>query len=84
MTVKARLTKKRLDTLKAIEEFTAANGYSPSVRQLGYKLGLSSSATVQKRIDVLCELGYLSKDPNSPRTLRVLRGTEPVGEAAKS
>lgn len=71
-----KLTKKRADTLKAIERFIAQNGYSPSVRQLGQKLGLSSSSTVQNRIEALCQMGYLEKDPYSPRTLRVLCGSD--------
>ncbi|MBY9082367.1 LexA repressor [Paenibacillus sp. HN-1] len=72
----AKLTKKRIETLKTIEQFIASNGYPPSVRQLALKLGLSSSSTVQNRIDALCDLGYLGKDPNQPRTLRVLRGSD--------
>ncbi|MGH7659436.1 MAG: transcriptional repressor LexA [Vulcanimicrobiaceae bacterium] len=61
-----------LDTIRA---FTAERGYPPSVREIGERVGLSSSSTVQSHLKTLERRGLLKRDPTKPRAL-VTAGTE--------
>lgn len=56
--------------LEVISEFTAENGYPPSVREIGERVGLSSSSTVQSHLKTLERRGLISRDPTKPRALR--------------
>ena len=53
--------------LKYIEKETQENGYAPSVREIGKKVGLRSTATVHGYIARLTELGYIKKEDNNER-----------------
>ena len=55
-----------LDTIRA---FTAERGYPPSVREIGERVGLSSSSTVQSHLKTLERRGLLKRDPTKPRAL---------------
>lgn len=56
--------------LEVISEYTAQNGYPPSVREIGERVGLSSSSTVQSHLKTLERRGLISRDPTKPRALR--------------
>lgn len=47
------------------------NGYPPSVREIGKYVGMRSSSTVHNHLNNLHRLGFLSRDPATPRGLRV-------------
>ena len=55
--------------LDAIRAFTAERGYPPSVREIGERVGLSSSSTVQSHLKTLERRGLLKRDPTKPRAL---------------
>ena len=67
------LNKRERSILKAIQEGIIDNGYPPSVRELCKKVGLSSTATVQGYLNTLEERGYISKENQKGRTLRLLK-----------
>ena len=46
------------------------NGYPPSVREIGARVGLSSSSTVQSHLKSLEKRGLIHRDPTKPRALR--------------
>jgi repressor LexA len=52
-----------------IRNFTAEMGYPPSVREIGERVGLSSSSTVQSHLKTLERRGLLRRDPTKPRAL---------------
>ena len=60
--------------------FTAERGYPPSVREIGERVGLSSSSTIHARLKALERRGLISRDPTKPRAMRSA-GTTPVPEA---
>lgn len=77
------LNKRERSILKAIQEGIIDNGYSPSVREICKRVGLSSTATVQGYLNALEERGYISKKNQKGRTLRLLKdykGEEIIGE----
>ena len=49
-------------------------GYPPSVREIGKAVGLKSTATVHGYIAKLEEKGYIKKEQQKGRTLKLLKG----------
>jgi repressor LexA len=62
-------TEKQHRILDVIRSFTAEMGYPPSVREIGERVGLSSSSTVQSHLKTLERRGLLRRDPTKPRAL---------------
>ncbi len=62
--------------LKFVEKETEEKGYSPSVREIGKKVGLKSTATVHGYVNRLTELGYLKKEDKKGRTLRLIKNAK--------
>ena len=60
--------------LKFIEKQIKENGYPPSVREIGKAVGLSSTATVHGYLAKLSEKGYIKKEDQKGRTLKLLKG----------
>ena len=82
---KEGLNKREKAILKYIEKAVEENGYPPSVREIGKAIGLKSTATVHAYIARLTEEGYIAKQNNKGRTLKLLKGGngEPVEPAKK-
>ena len=57
-----------------IEKQTIANGYPPSVREIGKAVGLKSTATVHGYLAKLEQKGYIKKESQKGRTLKLLKG----------
>ena len=70
------LTTRQKQILRYITKQIQANGYAPSVREIGRAVGLSSTATVHCYLKKLEELGYIRKENQKGRTLRVLKKEE--------
>lgn len=66
-----KLSEKQKHILEYIAEATAAQGYPPSVREIGKHVGLSSSSSVHAQLIKLREKGYLEKDDHKTRALVV-------------
>ena len=66
--------------LKFIEKQINANGYPPSVREIGKAVDLKSTATVHGYIASLEKKGYIKKESQKGRTLKLLKGGALEGE----
>ena len=66
------LTPKRQEILDFITSETRLRTYPPTIREIGQAVGLNSPATVKRHLEVLIEAGYLSFDPQRPRTITVI------------
>ena len=71
------LTKKQTLILNFIVEFTQANNYSPSYREIMSGLGLTSVSAVAEHIDNLIAKGALRKVPGAARSLEVVTANHP-------
>jgi repressor LexA len=69
-------TEKQQRILDVIRQFTSERGYPPSVREIGERVGLSSSSTVQSHLKTLERRGLLKRDPTKPRALTQPRGDD--------
>lgn len=67
-----KLTKKQLAVLEYLDDFTEAQGYSPSYREIMAGMGLSSVSAVAEHVDNLVEKGVLRKVPGAARSLEIL------------
>ncbi len=68
------LNKREKAILKYIEEQVDQNGYPPSVREIGKAVDLSSTATVHGYLSSLEKKGYIKKESQKGRTLKLLKG----------
>ncbi|MBQ3297154.1 hypothetical protein IJH01_03500 [Candidatus Saccharibacteria bacterium] len=67
-----KLTKKQLALLEFLEDFTEAQGYSPSYREIMAGMGLTSVSAVAEHVDNLVSKGVLRKVPGAARSLEIL------------
>lgn len=68
------LNKREKEILKCIEKQIADVGYAPSVREIGKAVDLKSTATVHGYLAKLEQKGYIKKENQKGRTLRLLKG----------
>ena len=78
------LNNREKDILKFIEKQVAELGYAPSVREIGKAVGLSSTATVHSYLAKLEEKGYIKKENQKGRTLRLLKGMNKKSNSGES
>lgn len=68
------LNKREKAILKFIEKQVKEKGYPPSVREIGKAVDLSSTATVHGYLSKLAKKGYIKKEDQKGRTLKLLKG----------
>lgn len=72
------LTKKQKDILDFVNAHIRANGYAPTLREIGSHFGLSSVATVHKHLRGLVEKGLITREGGRARAIEMVgedRGT---------
>ena len=67
------LNKRERDILKFIQKEIITKGFAPSVREICKAVGLNSTATVQGYLKNLEERGYVKKENQKGRTIRLLK-----------
>lgn len=72
MDILGDLTKRQREIFDFIGKYLSANGYPPTVREIGKAVGLHSSSTVHSHLANLEDLGLLRRDPTKPRAIEVL------------
>ena len=71
------ITDRQRDVLLAIIEYLAANGYPPTMREIGDAVGIGSTNGVSEHLQALTKKGYLE-----PRVPLVSRGLKLTAKAA--
>ena len=66
------LTPRQAKILFAIKRAMEANGYPPSMREIGEAAGLSSPSSVKYQLEALEVKGLIRRDPSRGRALEVL------------
>ena len=84
---KRKLTERQRRMLDHIQRFTVENGYPPSIRQIGKAVGISSTSVVNYNLNRLVEEGYLDRDQNVSRGIRLteklVRATNTLGDVIR-
>lgn len=78
--VKGKLSDRQKRMLDFIQEFSVEYGYPPSIREIGSDVGISSTSVVNYNLNRLVDEGYLSRDKNVSRGIRL---TEKLAMASK-
>lgn len=78
----SEINKREKAIIKFLEREIATRGYPPSVREIGKAVGLSSTATVHGYLSRLEQKGYIKKESQKGRTLRLIKGQK--GEEIKT
>jgi repressor LexA len=65
------LTPRQQRVLMVIRDSIDRRGYPPSMREIGERVGLTSSSSVAHQLRMLEEKGFIKRDPNRPRALSV-------------
>ena len=71
------LTKRQNEVLAGIRLIFAETGHPPTVRELGERLGLRSSCTVQRHLDALERKGYVRRNRTKARSVEIVRSFDP-------
>jgi len=73
------LTPRQRTILRFIHDWVQERGYSPSMREIGRAVGLTSTSSVEHQLSALESKGHLRREPGCPRTVEVrLPGVPPV------
>ena len=79
----AELKDREKKVLEFISQQIRQNGYPPTVRDIGAALGIRSTSTVQKSMEILESEGYIRKQAGKRRAFEVVQGgAEAQDEAA--
>lgn len=66
-----KLNKTQKAVFNYIKDVIDNRGVAPSVREIGEAVGLKSTSTVQYNLNALEKAGYIERDPNLKRTIRI-------------
>ncbi len=75
------LSKRQQDILQFTQGYMGEHGRPPTIREIGKAVGINSTSVVNYNLGKLEEKGYLDRDPDVSRGLRL---TQKVGEVARS
>ena len=66
-----RLSERQQRILGFLNEYIGENGYPPSIREIGAAAGISSTSVVSYNLRRMEEAGYISRDPEVSRGLKL-------------
>ena len=72
------LTEKQNAIFEYIKDKISQTGVAPSVREIGEAVGLRSTSSVQYNLNALEEAGYIKRDANLKRTIRIAGSAESI------
>jgi repressor LexA len=74
-----KLSEKQNAIFEYIKQVISQRGVAPSVREIGDAVGLRSTSSVQYNLNVLEDAGYIKRDANLKRTIRIAGSAENIG-----
>lgn len=73
--MKEELTDRQMEILEFIHQYSTANGFPPTYREIGRHFNISSTFGVKRHIDALVKKGYLTNESKTSRTLSIIDET---------
>src|SRR4051812_38078674 len=70
-----KLSERQKNILKYIESYVDERGYPPSIREIGDRVGISSTSVVDYNLKVLERDGYIRRDREVSRGLELVGAT---------
>lgn len=81
VTLSVQLTHRQAEVLATIRQFIESNGYPPTIREIGLRLGIASPNGVVCHLSQLEAKGAISRDPLVARGIRFLKDFTSLPEA---
>jgi repressor LexA len=72
-----QITDRQRKVLEGIYYIARDRGYPPTVREIGERLGLRSSCTVQRHLEALERKGYIKRSRTKARSIEILQAEDP-------
>jgi repressor LexA len=72
------ITERQKKVLEGIHQIGRERGYPPTVREIGERLGLRSSCTVQRHLEALERKGYIKRSPTKARSIEIVQAEDPT------
>ena len=72
------LTEQQGRVLGFVEDHVRRCGYPPTLREIGEAVGLANVNAVRGHLEALQRKGYVVKDPDKARSIRVVRSPSPL------
>ena len=72
------LTEQQSRVLAFVEDHVRRQGYPPTLREIGEAVGLANVNAVRGHLNALERKGYVTKEPDKARSLRVVRSPSPL------
>lgn len=72
------LTTQQKRVLAVVADHVAANGFPPTMREIGQALELPNVTAVRCHLEALEKKGYITKEPNKARSICVVHAPSPV------
>ena len=66
------ITKRQKQVLDFITDYQKRKGYAPTLEEIRKKFKLASVSTAHFHVSKLCNLGYLAKEENKPRSIEIV------------
>lgn len=73
------LSERHRKIMEFLSKFQDANGYPPSIRQIGDSINVKSTSLVDYYLTQLQEMGYIEREDRISRSIRVLQPVTPIG-----
>jgi repressor LexA len=73
-----KITDRQRKVLEGVYRIAQEKGYPPTVREIGEKLGLRSSCTVQRHLEALERKGYIRRSPTKARSIEIVQAEDPT------
>jgi SOS-response transcriptional repressor LexA len=67
------LTHQQQKILRFVERFLSEHGFAPALREIGKAIGLKNVNAVRGHLEALEKKGYIAKDPDIARSIRVVQ-----------
>lgn len=71
--MKKKLTDRQEDILIFIQQFTAENGYPPTLREIGKHFQISSTFGVKRHLEALVKKGHINIESNASRGISMIK-----------
>ncbi len=72
------ITDRQRKVLEGIHHIAREKGYPPTVREIGERLGLRSSCTVQRHLEALERKGFIKRSPTKARSIEIVQAENPT------
>jgi repressor LexA len=76
------LSERQKNILEFVKSFTLANGYPPTIREIGKAVSISSTSVVNYNLDALQRNGYITRDRTVSRGIRLESGFDGLAGSA--